>query len=58
MDTLAVRQNRTTPYAKIYDHPTCSVEKRCEFINVALDFGLNEKMTDDEMKGKIVQTRN
>lgn len=54
MDTLAARQNRTTPYAKIYDHPICSVEKRCDFINVALDFGLNEKMTDDEMKGNFI----
>ena len=48
------RQNRTGPYTRVYDHELSSNENFEQFLHVGIDFGLNHKMTEDEMKGKFL----
>ena len=50
------RQNRTGPYTRVYDHELSSNENFDQFLHVGIDFGLNHKMTEDEMKGKFELT--
>jgi len=51
------RQNRTGPYVRVYDHVLSSDENFNQFLHVGIDFGLNHKMTEDEMKDMAKQSQ-
>lgn len=51
------RQNRTAPYAKVYDHELSTEQNFENFLHIGIDFGLNERMTEDEMKDMAKQSQ-
>ena len=49
----ASRKNRTTPYPKIYKHDKSTEENFLQFVHIGIDYGLNDLMTEDEMRGFV-----
>merc|ERR1719476_129428 len=51
------KQNRTGPYIRVYDHELSTDENFDQFLHVGIDFGLNHKMTENEMKDMAKQSQ-